>query len=182
MQNVLSRAKYSLILPFLVTAAFVVNFFSGGALTPWGIVPRETAYLPGILISPFIHKDFDHFLSNIVPLVIFSILLAQHGSRRYMTVVFTLILVVGITVWLVGRSNNHIGASGLIYGMFSYLVCHGWYERRVKAVIISVFVFLLYSGMAITVLRFSGSISWESHIAGFIAGAGVARFIHTLPI
>jgi len=177
-QNLLVAAKYSLILPLVVTVCFLVNFFTGGVLTPFGLVPRQPDHLVGIITTLFVHRELNHFLSNIAPLIVFSFLLVQHGFKRYLIVVSTLVLMVGVGVWILGRPHNHIGASGLIYGLFAYLLCHGLYERSVKAVAISVVVFVLYFGMALSAFRLSTSISWESHILGVIAGIVVAKKLH----
>lgn len=175
MQSVIDTAKFSLILPFLVGVCFVVNVATGGALSAFGIVPRHLDHAVGILTAPFVHREISHFLSNILPLIVFSFLLAQHGVRRYVVVVSILFVGVGAGVWLIGRPSNHIGASGLIYGLFGYLLCHGIYERSAKALAISIFVFVFYFSMAITAFRLSSTDSWESHILGFIVGVLAAK-------
>jgi len=78
---------------------------------------------------------------------------------------------------MVERPYNHIGASSLVYGMFSYLVVHGLYEKSAKSLILGVFVFVLYSGMRISVFRITNGISWESHILGFASGIFVAKIM-----
>ncbi len=173
----IGKLKIALIFPAIVSIAFAANFITQGWLNTFGIVPRNTNYLTGIVTAPFVHREASHYLSNIVPLIILSIFLAQHGAKRYFIVITSIAIGAGLGVWIVGRPYNHIGASGVIYGLFSFLLIHGFYEKSLKSIAIGAGVGLIYSGLCISVFRITHGISWESHILGFTTGIAVAKLM-----
>lgn len=148
----------------------VVNLFTFRSLVHLGISPRNVSSLPFILTAPFIHGSIWHFISNIIPLGIFSFLLLQHGRTRFYRVTITCILLTGICVWLFARSANHVGASGLIYSYFGYLLFAGIISREFKLIVISVVVGFVYGGMVFGVLPLNTYVSWESHLFGLLSG------------
>ncbi|MEO1256087.1 MAG: rhomboid family intramembrane serine protease, partial [Bacteroidota bacterium] len=75
-----------------------------------------------------------------------------------------------LLVWIFGRPFYHIGASGLIYALASFLVFYGLFRRNFKSVIISIVVIFFYGGMAYGLFSFDDRISWESHLMGAIVG------------
>jgi len=103
-----------LLLSGIIAAIEVINFFTGRALNNYGLIPREGAGLLGIFTSPLLHGSIWHFFSNIIPFALFSFLLLQHGTSRYIQVTITCTVISGILVWLFARSAVHVGASGLI--------------------------------------------------------------------
>ncbi|GGO67091.1 rhomboid family intramembrane serine protease [Bowmanella pacifica] len=159
----------------------VINFFSGRALNQLGILPREVTSLPGILFMPWLHGSLAHFMSNIVPLAIFWLLMLEYGLKRTLWVSLFIILSTGMLVWLFGRFAYHIGASGLVYGQFGFLVLAGFYSRQVIKLIISLAVGFLYGGMVFGVLPSQPFISWEAHLFGFASGLLAARLWHGRP-
>ncbi len=152
----------------------VVNLLTGRYFNQFGLIPRSLPSLPGIIISPFLHGSFLHFVSNIIPLAIFSFFMLQHGVRRFARVTAACILVSGLLVWLLGRNAVHVGASGLIYGYFAYLLLGGIFSKELKLIVISLLVGFGYGGLIFGVLPANPYISWESHLFGFIVGIGSA--------
>lgn len=152
----------------------LLNLFTGRSLNQFGLIPRETTALTGILISPFLHGSLWHFFSNIFPFVVFSFLLLQHGLLRFILVSLCCIAISGVLVWALGRSAIHVGASGLIYGYFGYLLLAGILSRELKLILISVFVGVGYGGLVFGILPGLPFISWESHLFGFLTGLGCA--------
>jgi len=159
----------------IMTVIEIVNLLSGRTLNAFGLIPREVGGLVGVATAPFLHGSLIHYFSNIVPLSIFSLLLLQHGVVRFSLVTFVIIVLSGLLVWVFGRTAIHVGASGLIYGYFGYLLVAGWVSREIKLLAISVFVAIGYGGMIWGVLPGMPFISWEFHLFGFSAGvlAGV---------
>ncbi len=97
------------------------------------------------------------------------------GRQVLLRVSFIVIAVGGSGVWLLGRSAVHIGASGLVFGYFGYLVARGWYERRLGSILLAIAVIILYGGLILGVLPARGLVSWEAHLFGLIAGILAAR-------
>ncbi len=144
-------------------------------INQYGIIPREVSGLPGILLAPLLHQDFSHLAANSVSLFILGLFLIALEHERTFWIIVTLIILGGAGTWLIGRSNSvHIGASGVIYGILGYLITRGLFKRDIKSLIISLVVFFLYCGMIFGVLPVNSSMSWESHLCGFLAGILVA--------
>ena len=70
----------------------------------------------------------------------------------------------------------HIGASGIIYALASFLLVSGIVRKNPKLSAVSMVVIFLYGSMIWGLLPTKESISWEGHLAGFIAGILVAVF------
>lgn len=153
----------------------VINLFTGRMLSQLGTIPRYVPGLKGIILGPFVHGSVQHYLSNIIPLCIFSYLLLQYGLKRYLQVTLWIMVITGLLVWLFARPATHIGVSGVIYGYFGYLVLAGFLSGKFKLIIISVLVAFFYGGLIFGILPSSPFVSWESHLFGFIAGLAAAK-------
>ena len=154
-----------------------VDFLMDNRLAEYGIVPRTMDGLWGIPLAPFLHGGFGHAFSNTVPLLMLGGLVATRGWQTLLGVTLFVVLLGGAGVWLVARGGSHIGASGLVFGYFGYLVARGWYDRRIVSILIAVVVMVVYGGLIFGVLPTGGRVSWEGHLTGLIAGvlAGEVR-------
>jgi membrane associated rhomboid family serine protease len=159
----------------LLSVIEVINLFTGRMLSQLGTIPRYVPGLKGIFLGPFVHGSLQHYFSNIIPLCIFSYLLLQYGLKRYLQVTIWIMLITGLLVWLFARPATHIGASGVIYGYFGYLVLAGFLSGKFKLIIISVLIAFFYGGLIFGILPSSPFVSWESHLFGFIAGLAAAK-------
>lgn len=147
-------------------------------LDRFGIRPRRAGGLLGIPLSPFLHADFPHLVSNSIPFLVLGALVMTSGMRAFAGVSISVILLGGLGVWLFGRSNSiHIGASGLIFGYLGFLLSRGFFERNTKWILISIGLLITYGGVIHGVLPGQAGISWLGHLCGFLAGVGVARLM-----
>jgi membrane associated rhomboid family serine protease len=169
------QVKIILWLFVILTAIELINLFSGRMLNQLGNIPRYIPGLKGIFLGPFIHGSLQHYFSNIIPVCIFTYLLLQYGFKRYVTVSLWIIICTGMLVWLFGRASSHIGASGVIYGYFGYLLLAGFLSGKLKLMLISVLVAFFYGGLIWGVLPTSPFVSWESHLFGFLSGLVAAK-------
>ena len=174
--RVKTRTKIVFSIITLLLLIEIINILTGRSLGQFGIYPRHSGSLTGIFTAPFIHGSLVHFLSNAIPLAIFCFLLLIHGTRRFILVSLWVMVAGGSLVWLFGRNAMHIGASGVFYGYFAYLVTAGLLSRQFKLLLISLFVMLGYGGMVWGVLPTRPYISWESHLFGALAGMLCAVF------
>jgi membrane associated rhomboid family serine protease len=147
-------------------------------LKTYGIVPRTSSGLIGIPLWIFLHNDIHHLFSNIVPLFILLALLAGSKANSW-EVVFQVALLGGSLLWLFGRNGDHIGASGLIFGLIAFLIVSGFLEQRFVPLMIALVVCFLYGGTLLTgiVPQSNTNISWDGHLYGAIAGGLVAYFL-----
>ena len=163
---------------WLVEIADQVVF--GGSLDGLGIRPRQTSGLWGIIFAPFLHGDFAHLISNTLQFITLSWLIMLRSTEDWLAVTLIAAVVGGLGTWLLGApSSVHIGASGVIFGYFGFLLLRGYFERSLVAIAFSVLVFFLYGSILWGVLpRLDGApISWERHLFGFIGGVLAAKLM-----
>ena len=176
MNNIHSvKAELSLALIFVSTIwlVFILDRFL--PLEVFGLVPRTIGGLTGIVTMPFLHQDLRHIFSNTPPLILLLTLLA--GSRGNSKVIVSLLVVVGgVLLWLFGRGHSlHIGASGLVFGLITFLIASGFFEKRMRTMIISGLVGFLYgTTILMGILPGQSGVSWDGHLFGGIAGVLVA--------
>lgn len=159
-----------------VLAAEFVNLVTLRKLNGLGIVPREAAGLPGIALSPLLHMDVRHFLANLAPLTVLVVVLGHLMPGRFWWVLAALTLGTGLTVWLLARRRNHLGASGLIYALLGYLTLHGFLAANWWYAALSAGLLVLYSGLLWGALPTTARTSWESHLFGLALGLALAWF------
>lgn len=135
-----------------------------------GINPLELVGLKGVLFSPFIHGDLEHLYHNSIPLLILSMALFYFYRKIAWKVLLYGILISGMITWLIGRPANHIGASGLIYVLVSFIFFKGIFARHFRLVALSMLVVFLYGSMIWYVFPVKEGMSWEGHLAGLITG------------
>ncbi len=165
---------YIILLLWLVKSiewAFSVNF------AHFGIYPRHFLGTIGIFTSPFIHGDFLHLLSNSFSLMLLIIILFFFYDKIALKALLYVYILTGICVWLIAREAYHIGASGVIYGIASFILFSGLLRKNQSSLALSFVVLLLYGGMFYGVLPQDGHISWESHLMGLASGLLVALFL-----
>ncbi len=152
----------------------LVNWAVSHDLNSLGILPRTTSGLIGIPLAPFLHGSIGHLVSNTIPFLVLGGLVLIQGKQKFLEVTAIVITFGGLGVWLVGRSSFHIGASGLVFGYFGYLLARGWYDRSAVSILIAVAVLLVYGGLLVGVLPTLSFVSWEGHLFGLLAGVLVA--------
>ena len=148
-----------------------------GHLTRYGIAPRHLESLPGILWAPFLHASFKHLVANTLPLLVLGAVICVRSRSEFTLVTGVGILMGGTLTWLFARNADHIGASGLVFCFFGYLVSLAYFQRTPGTLILSVACVLAYGGIARGLLPTSAAISWESHFAGLLSGVAVAWFL-----
>jgi membrane associated rhomboid family serine protease len=156
----------------LIWAIEIVDFvIFRGALDSLGVRPRTLSGLVGIALAPFLHVGFAHLAANTVPLIVLGWLIMLRDTRDFFTVSAVTALVSGLGVWLVGATYSvHLGASGVIFGYFGFLLLRGYFERSILSIALSLLVGFLYGGMIWGVFPTQLRVSWEGHLFGFLGG------------
>ncbi len=139
-------------------------------LHEFGIYPREFSGLKGIITSPFIHATWNHLVSNSIPLFVLGAMMLYSYPSLAFRVLFISIVVTGIGVWSFARPSFHIGASGIIYSVVTFLFFSGLFRRDRSSIALALFVTFFYGGMVWGVFPTDEGISWESHLIGAVAG------------
>ncbi|MFD5395662.1 rhomboid family intramembrane serine protease [Streptomyces sp. NPDC127097] len=155
-----------------------VDFATGGALDTFGITPREPAELADVVPAAFLHFGFGHLVANTLPLLLLGLVAAlRSGVRRFLAVAALIILTSGLGVWFTAApDSNTAGASGVVFGLFGYLLVRGFIERKLLDIGIGLVVGVLYGSILWGALPTDSGISWQGHLFGLIGGV-LAAFV-----
>jgi membrane associated rhomboid family serine protease len=173
------RLLLSMLVPFLLVAFMWLTLAAGwlfeANLHFLGIYPGKASSLTGIITSPFIHSGARHLFNNTIPLFILGTALFYFYTQVSFRVLLWVTLLTGLAVWLTGRPAWHIGVSGVVYGLASFLFVSGIIRRHIPLMALSLLVAFVYGEMVWGIFPgFRIDISWESHMLGAAAGVILA--------
>lgn len=140
-----------------------------------GIRPRRRDGIDGVAFAPVLHLGWPHLVANTVPFLVLGGLVTLWGWRRWFVVTLSVVIVGGGLTWLLARPGNHIGASGLVFGYFGYLVGAVFYQRRLWPVLPAAVAIVAYGGAIIAGIAPTDGVSWEGHAFGAAAGVLTAK-------
>jgi len=173
----------SLLFPALFVAVMwlvkIAELISGSSFSSLGIFPMRFSGLTGIITAPFIHGDLAHITANSLPFLILGSLLFYIYRPIAWKIFILIFLITGLWVWVLGREAYHIGASGVVYGLASFLFFSGIFRKDGRLLAITFLVAFLYGSMIwglFPELFPKKNISWESHLMGMIAGIILAAY------
>jgi membrane associated rhomboid family serine protease len=162
-------------------AVFILNAIIGVDFNQFGIVPRNSDGIKGILFAPFLHGSFQHIVSNTFPMLVLSTALLFFYRKIAVRILILSTIMGGLLVWIFGRTAFHIGASGVIFALVGFLIASGIFRKRIKALLVAIAIFLLYGGIVWGVLPSEPGVSWESHMFGFLSGIVLAYVFRKSP-
>jgi len=140
----------------------------------FGVRPRQLAGLPGIFFAPLVHGGFAHLLANSPPLLVLGTAMLYLYPSAAVRVLPAVYLGTGVAVWLFARGSAHVGASGLIYGLVSYIFVAGLIRRDRRAIAASLLVCFMYGALIWGLLPIEPGVSWETHLAAALIGIVLA--------
>jgi membrane associated rhomboid family serine protease len=171
--------KTPLVIVLFLWFIYVVEAFFNLSFNQYGILPRTFIGLRGVFFSPFIHGGMSHLMNNSLPLLVLMAALIYFYRPIAMRVLFVGTLLLGLMTWVIAREAYHIGASGVIYLLASFIFFSGIFRKSLRLVAISLAVAFWYGGMIWYVLPIKAEMSWEGHLSGFIIGLILAsRYKH----
>lgn len=174
---------YTLAFVSLIWGIKIIEFTFDLNFGEYGIFPRTLSGSFGILTGPLIHGDVYHLMSNTIPVLVLGVGLFYFYDKIALTVVFLIYSITGFWVWIAARDAYHIGASGVVYGLLTFLLFSGFFRRDSRTLAISFIVLFLYGGTFIAgVIPEDTGISWESHLTGAIAGIFCAVYFRSFGI
>ena len=148
----------------------------GVSFHTYGLYPRRWVGLRGVVFSPFIHSSLEHLYNNTVPLAVLSLALFYFYRQKAWKVLLWGWLLSGLLTWLIGRQSYHIGASGIIYLLASFVFFKGIFQKHFRLVALSLAVVFIYGSMLWYIFPVKDGISWEGHLSGFLSGLFLAKF------
>jgi membrane associated rhomboid family serine protease len=166
--------KIPLFFVLFIWFIYWVEYFFHYNLDDYGIYPRTWSGLKGVIFSPFIHGSVQHLLSNSLPLFVLMAATIYFYRNVALKVNVFGILISGFLTWLIARPSYHIGISGLIYVLASFIFFSGVFRKNLRLVALSLAVAFWYGGMIWYVLPIKEEMSWEGHLSGLITGIFLA--------
>jgi len=186
--TLLDRIRLPLYFLALIWGIHFVQYAMGWNLGYLGVYPRTLSGAKGILLAPLIHADFKHLINNSIPFFALGSIMLYFYPRVAVKSFIRIYFFTGLMVWLIGnfffcgleyghRCNSyHIGASGVVYGLATFIMGTGIFRRNIKSIVLALIVLFYYSGMFMGILPREEGVSWESHLYGGIIGLLVAWY------
>ncbi|WKV72497.1 rhomboid family intramembrane serine protease [Streptomyces sp. PCS3-D2] len=162
----------------LLWALEAVDHLTGHALDQYGIVARDPDTLTGVVSAAFLHFGFDHVAANSVPLLVLGFIAALSGIRRFLAVCGLILLADGLGTWLISPSGTMtLGASGIVFGLFGYLLVRGFVERKALGIAVAVGVAAVWGTTVVSgIMPTDSGVSWQGHLCGLVAGIVTALY------
>ena len=183
------RKEAQFIIPsFLCFLLFIFinfkRFFLVSDLSYWSSYLINQPYR--ILSYSFVHKDFNHLLSNLFGIIVVRYCFINLNLKNIFLFLYLIFLLIPIQTFFLFILDNFIfynpnhllvGFSGIIFGTFSFILLSSLYG---KECILNIFIGLkknneIYKLMTVflslgIVYSFLPSISLSGHIAGILSG------------
>ena len=166
-KNVLLVPLVAIVIIWLI---YWIEITFGYNFNKYGIFPRDFKGLRGVFLSPLIHSNISHLSNNSVPLFVLLASLFYFYRKIAFKVLFYGVFFSGFLCWLIARDSYHIGASGVIYLLFSFVFFSGIIRKHYRLIAMSLVVIFLYGSMIWLLLPTEDRISWEGHLSGFLVG------------
>ncbi len=168
------RIFYSVLFPLILVVVLsmvkLIEWNFGLDFANYGVLPRTVEGVKGIFFAPFIHADATHLFNNSIPLLILGFSLFYFYKPIAWRVLFLSFLLTSLYTWISARYSYHIGASGVVYSLFSFLLISGFIRRHMQLIAMSFLVAFLYGSLIWGILPWDKEISWEGHFWGFFVG------------
>lgn len=175
-----NRRRVSVLIPLLFVALlWIIEFLQWSSdleMGRLGVSPRTFSGLKGILFSPLIHGGWAHLASNTIPLLVLGFMMIYFYHHIAYRVLLFIWLIDGLGIWLIGRESYHIGASGIVYGMASFLFFSGVLRKNRQLLALSLAIVFIYGSMIWGMFPYVTDVSWEAHFVGFAAGVCFAFY------
>jgi membrane associated rhomboid family serine protease len=159
---------------WLATAVNLLVLHGGWLM--YGVRAHDpTGFWPNLLLAPLLHAGLPHLVANSVPFVVLGGMVALQSPWRFAVVSIAGAVFGAGVVWLLGSPGSvHIGASGLVFTYFGWLITRAVRERSVQAIVLGLITLALYGGVLWGLSPFQLGISWQGHLGGLLGGLGAA--------
>lgn len=172
----INSLKFPILFVFFISLIELFSHIFNLNLIQLGVFPRKIYGLIGIFTAPLIHSNLEHLYSNVIPLVVLGVSIFYFYPTSSKKVVVIIYLFTNLLVWIFARESYHIGASGVVYGLFSFLLFSGIFRKDKRAITLSLLTVFIYGGLTFGIFPTKQGVSWESHLFGFLIGIFTAYF------
>jgi membrane associated rhomboid family serine protease len=165
----------------LIWALQVFNWADGYRLdADFAIVPMHLSRLPDIFTAPFLHFSWQHIEGNSLPLFVLGVLAAYRSLARFLVVSLIVLVTSGLAVWLFQSSSEPtVGASGVIFGYFGYVLVRGFLDRNMVDIFVGAVAGILYWTILQVAIPGTPGVSWIGHLGGLVGGVIAAWVVRT---
>lgn len=161
---------YPLLMVLIMWVVFWFEIRFGMSLNEYGIRPGRVNGLRGVLAGPFLHGSLQHLFNNSIPIMVLTTALFYFYRSIRWQVLFLGLLFTGVLTWFIGRPSYHIGASGVVYFLASFLFFKGIFSKHFQLIALSFAVVFVYGSLLWYVFPIKEGVSWEGHLSGFAIG------------
>jgi len=173
-QDQLQLSKSIFIIPIVyvltIWIIYAIEISFGYNFNKYGVYPRDLIGLRGVFFTHFIHSNVSHLFNNSIPLFVLLSSLFYFYRQVALKILLFGALLSGFLTWLIARESYHIGASGVVYVLFSFVFFSGIIRKHYRLVALSFIIVFLYGSMIWYVLPIKQGISWEGHLSGLLVG------------
>lgn len=157
---------------FLMLLTFVFEWGMHLDFSRAGILPRNTERLWALVTHVFVHASWGHLFNNVISFVLLSSCLVYFYRPQGLKLMTMLWILSATMLWVIGRPSYHIGASGLIYALASFLFLSGLIRKHIPLIAVSLIVTVLYGNMVWYIFPWQAHdpVSWEGHLSGMSTG------------
>lgn len=169
-KSVLAAIVWPILLVLVLWLVYWIEIRFRVDFTTYGVYPREVKGLFGIIASAFIHSGIEHLYKNSIPIAVLTAALFYfYKDIAWKSLMYGLFFS-GLLTWIIGRPSYHIGASGMVYFLASFLFFKGVRSKNFRLIALSLVVVFLYGSLVWGTMPGKPGISWEGHLSGFIIG------------
>ncbi|WP_042371269.1 rhomboid family intramembrane serine protease [Streptacidiphilus neutrinimicus] len=173
-----ARKAFFVMFAFLVViwALQILNWVDSQRLSfEYGVIPHDVGRLQDIFAAPFLHFSWAHIESNSGPLFVFGFLAAYRGVVRFLWLTLLVTVTSGLAVWFFqGGDTVGVGASGVIFGYFGYVVLRGIFDRHLIDTLIGLVMAASFAYLVTIVVPGTPGVSWLAHLGGLVGGVAGA--------
>ena len=149
----------------------VVNWADSYHLDRFGILPHHVSHLGDIFTAPLLHFNWPHLEGNSIPFLVLGFLAAYRALRKFIALTLIVAVTSGLAVWLFQSSTElTVGASGLIFGYFGYVLVRGIFDRNLVDVVVGILAGVLYFSILTVAIPGTPGVSWIGHAGGLFGG------------
>jgi membrane associated rhomboid family serine protease len=178
-QNNLTVLAIIIAIPWMF---FFVSHFISNRVLYLGIIPRHLRGLVGVIFAPVLHANFNHLFFNSIPLLVLSNFILIDGLSYYLYVTLLITLISGFAIWCFAKPGIHIGASALITGYWSFLICNLYQNPSFTTIILGLLSVYYFAGIFLGIFPSKKGLSWEGHLFGLLAGIATCYVLKNYPM
>ena len=105
----------------IIWLVYCVEIKFGYNFNKFGVYPRTLNGFKGVFLTHFIHSNVGHLFNNSIPLFVLLCSLFYFYKDVAYKVLFFGGFFTGFLTWIIARDAYHIGASGIVYLLFSFV-------------------------------------------------------------